>query len=162
MLDGREFKAVTPGGTSTPLLTAEHLDVRCDYDSLPAAGTYLGSTGMAVMDDTVCIPCAIHHMSKFYRHESCGKCTPCREGTTWVNKILARIVSGQGREEDLPLLLDICDNMGGRKTVCALGDFATFPIVSGLKYFRDEFEYHIRHGRCPVGPGAHELAAAAH
>ncbi|MBI2939945.1 MAG: NADH-quinone oxidoreductase subunit NuoF [Chloroflexi bacterium] len=150
MLDGRTFKAVTPGGTSTPLLTAEHLDVRMDYDSLPAVGTYLGSTGLIVMDDTVCIPCAVYHMSKFYQHESCGKCTPCREGTSWINAILYRITHGQGREEDMPLLLDLSDNMGGRKTVCALGDFAGFPVTSSIKYFRQEYEYHIRYGRCPT------------
>jgi len=148
--EGRRFKAVTPGGTSTPLLTDQHLDVKMDYDSLPAVGTYLGSTGMIVMDDTVCIPCAVHRLSTFYRHESCGKCTPCREGTAWIEQILRRIVTGRGRLADLDLLLDICANMRGRTTVCALGDFATFPVGSALKYFRDEFEYHIRHNRCPT------------
>jgi len=149
--DGRRFKAVTPGGTSTPMLSADHLDVRMDYDSLPAIGTYLGSTGMVVMDETVCIPHAVAHISRFYRHESCGKCTPCREGTTWVYKIMHRIVNGQGRMEDLDVMISIVDQMGGRKTVCALGDFAGFPIASSIKLFRSEYEHHIAHGTCPPG-----------
>ena len=148
---GLAVKAVIPGGTSAPMLGADRLDLALDFDSVAQAGSMLGSAAVIVLDASVCIPHAVLRMVEFYEHESCGKCTPCREGTLWMAKILERIVHGAGREEDIPLLEDICDNIAFGKTLCALGDAATNPVSSGIRLFRDEFEYHIRHGRCAVG-----------
>lgn len=151
VLGDRAVKAVIPGGTSAAMLGADKLDLKLDFDSVSQAGSMLGSAAVIVMDESVCIPHAVQRMVQFYERESCGKCTPCREGTRWMSKILKRIVSGAGREEDVPLLLDICDNIAGGKTLCGLGDAATNPVSSGIKLFRQEFEHHIRHGRCPEG-----------
>jgi NADH-quinone oxidoreductase subunit F len=149
MLEGKELKAWTPGGSSTPMLTADHLDVAMDFEGIQAAGSLLGTAAVIVMSTDVCIVRACLNFTEFYAHESCGKCTPCREGTDWMRKILMRMERGQGREEDLDTLQDICDGIFGR-SFCALGDGATSPIVSGLKYFRDEFSQHVRDHGCPM------------
>jgi NADH-quinone oxidoreductase subunit F len=134
-----ELKFWTPGGSSTPILTAEHLDVPLDYEAVAAAGSMLGTKALQVFDQTTSVVRAVLRWTEFYEHESCGKCTPCREGTWWMTQILARLDAGEGREGDIELLLDLCDNILGR-SFCALGDGATSPITSAIKYFRDEFE----------------------
>ncbi len=149
--DGRKLKAVIPGGSSTPMLRAEEIEgVLLDYESLQAAGSMLGSGAVIVMDDTTCIVKAVYRMAKFYAHESCGQCTPCREGTRWMVQILSRIVAGRGRMEDLDVLLDMKEIMGGN-CLCPLGDAALGPLISGITKFREEFEEHIKTGRCPLG-----------
>jgi len=150
--NGRRLKAVIPGGSSSPVLTEQHLDVAMDFDSLAAVGSMGGSGAVIVMDDTTCMVAVGEIVSRFYHHESCGQCTQCREGTAWLHKVLRRIEHGQGRKEDLDLLLDMCDNMKG-KTICVLSDAAAMPIESYLKYFRDEFERHVRERACPFGGG---------
>jgi NADH-quinone oxidoreductase subunit F len=149
LLEGKELKAWTPGGSSTPMLTGDHLDVAMDFEGIQAAGSLLGTAAVIVMSTDVCIVRACLNFTEFYAHESCGKCTPCREGTDWMRKILMRMERGQGREEDLDTLQDICDGIFGR-SFCALGDGATSPVVSGLKYFRDEFSQHVRDHGCPM------------
>ena len=152
--NGRRLKAVIPGGSSAPVLTEQHLDVPMDFESLAAAGSMGGSGGVIVMNDTVCMVRVGEIVSRFYHHESCGQCTQCREGTAWLHKVLRRIEHGQGRKEDLDVLLDMCDNMKG-KTICVLSDAAAMPIESYLKHFREEFEIHIRERACPFeGKGA--------
>ena len=145
---GRRLKAVIPGGSSAPVLTGQHLDISMDFESLAAAGSMGGSGGVVVMDETTCMVRVGEIVARFYHHESCGQCTQCREGTAWLHKTLRRIEHGQGRKEDLDLLLDMCDNMKG-KTICVLSDAAAMPIESYLKYFREEFELHIRERACP-------------
>ena len=149
--DGREFKACWPGGSSVPVLTAEHLDTPLDYESLASAGSFLGSGGCIVMDDSGCIVRASWRLAHFYRHESCGKCTPCREGTGWLYRMVDRIEHGKGRPEDLDQLNRVADNIQGR-TICALGDAAAMPVRAFIKHFRDEFQYHIDHKKCLVAP----------
>lgn len=147
---GHKLKAVIPGGSSMPVLPAEIImDVNMDYDSLQKAGSYLGSGAVIVMDDTTCMVRALERLAYFYHEESCGQCTPCREGTGWLYRIVHRIEKGEGRPEDLDLLLDLCDNIAGR-TICALGDAAAWPVQGMLKHYRKEFEYHIEHKRCLV------------
>jgi NADH-quinone oxidoreductase subunit F len=158
MLDGKSLKAWTPGGSSTPMLTAEHLDIGMDFESIQAAGSLLGTAAMIVLSEDVCIVRACLNFTEFYAHESCGKCTPCREGTDWMRKILVRLETGQGREQDMDTLKDICDSIFGR-SFCALGDGATSPIYSALQYFRDEFSEHLG-GGCPF-PGS-RVAVGAH
>ena len=155
VLGGRRLKAWTPGGSSTQMLTEEHLDVPLDFESVAAAGSLLGTGAIIVMDETDCIVEATRRLVQFYAHESCGKCTPCREGTWWVSRVLARIQQGYGRSEDLPLLDELGENILF-KAFCALADGAVSPIQSSLKYFRDEYETHIAERRCPFtgkGPG---------
>ncbi len=147
--EGREFKACWPGGSSVPVLTAEHLDTPLDYESLASAGSFLGSGGCIVMDDSGCIVRASWRLAHFYRHESCGKCTPCREGTGWLEKILGRIVHGDGRLEDLAMLESLFGRISGR-TLCALADGAVAPVQSALELFRDDFERVIEQGGSPV------------
>ena len=149
ILNDRKLKAVMPGGSSTAMLGPEHLSVTLDAETLQAAGSVPGSGGVIVLHDGVCIVAAVQRISEFYRDESCGKCTPCREGTYWFSSILERLERGQGKEKDIDLLLDICSNISG-KSFCALGDFATGAIVSSIKLFRAEYEYHIREHRCMV------------
>lgn len=149
MVDGRTLKAVIPGGISANILRADEIDVRMDFDSLKTAGTMLGSAGVIVMDDSTCIVKALASAAKFFAHESCGQCSPCREGTGWVLKIVRRILEGRGRAEDLDHLLDIAAYMGGN-TICAFGDAAAMPVTSYIKKFRSEFEHHIREKRCDV------------
>ena len=145
----RRVKAWTPGGSSTPLLTEEHLETPMDFESVQAAGSLLGTGAIIVMDETDCVVDATLRMTQFYAHESCGKCTPCREGTWWMTKVLGRVESGSGRKEDLPLIQDVGDNILFR-AFCALADGAVSPIHSSLKYFREEYEEHVRLGRCPL------------
>lgn len=139
MRDGAELKFWTPGGSSTPLLTAEHLDVPLDYEGVSAAGSMLGTKALQVFDQTTSVVRCVLRWTEFYKHESCGKCTPCREGTWWLVQALQRLDAGQGRPGDVELLLDLCDNILGR-SFCALGDGATSPITSAIKHFREEFE----------------------
>jgi NADH-quinone oxidoreductase subunit F len=148
ILDGKRLKAWTPGGSSTPFLTAEHLDVGLDFESIQAAGSLLGTGALIVTDERDCMVDATRRLLRFYAHESCGKCSPCREGTWWVVRVLDRIENGYGRMEDLPLLEDIGDNMLF-KAFCALADGAVSPISSTLRFFRDEYEAHVRERRCP-------------
>jgi NADH-quinone oxidoreductase subunit F len=138
MREGSELKFWTPGGSSTPLFTAAELDVPLDYEAVGAAGSMLGTKALQCFDQTTSVVRCVLRWAEFYAHESCGKCTPCREGTPWMAQILARLEAGKGSEEDIATLLDICDNVFGR-SFCALGDGATSPIVSGVKFFRDEF-----------------------
>ncbi len=150
MQEGRSIKCVIPGGSSVPLLMPDKLDTPLDYESVLQAGSMLGSGGCIVLDDTVCIVRAAARLVKFYREESCGKCTPCREGTYWMTDVLDRIEAGAGNEADLDMLLDIADNMNG-KCFCPLGDASLGFMVSAIKHFRDEFEAHVREHRCPLG-----------
>ncbi|MDI2029126.1 NADH-quinone oxidoreductase subunit NuoF [Saccharopolyspora sp. TS4A08] len=138
MKDGVPLKFWTPGGSSTPLFTADHLDVPLDFEGAAEAGSMLGTTAVQVFNETVSVPWAVMKWTQFYEHESCGKCTPCREGTYWMAQVLERMVDGHGTEEDIDTLLDVCDNIFGR-SFCALGDGAVSPITSGIKYFREEF-----------------------
>ena len=142
---GHAFKACWVGGSSVPVLGEEHLDTPLDYESLQAAGTFLGSGGCIVMDDSGCIVRASLRLAHFYRHESCGKCSPCREGTNWMEKILQRVVDGDGRIEDLELLESLFSRISG-KTLCALADGAVAPIQSAIRLFRDDFVRVIEHG----------------
>ncbi|GIG25495.1 NADH-quinone oxidoreductase subunit NuoF [Cellulomonas denverensis] len=137
--EGHELKFWTPGGSSTPIFTAEHLDVPLTYDDVAAAGSMLGTRALQVFDETVSVVKAVSRWTQFYKHESCGKCTPCREGTFWLAQVLGRLEAGQGQPGDIELLLDLCDNILG-KAFCALGDGATSPITSAVQYFREEFE----------------------
>ncbi|HXR72910.1 NADH-quinone oxidoreductase subunit NuoF [Actinocrinis sp.] len=148
---GHRLKFWTPGGSSTPLLTEEHLDVPLDYENVGAAGSMLGTRALQIFDETVCVVRAVLRWTEFYAHESCGKCTPCREGTYWLVQVLKRLEAGQGSEEDLEKLLDLSDNILGR-AFCALGDGATSPITSSIQYFRDEYLEHLRSGSCPFDP----------
>jgi NADH-quinone oxidoreductase subunit F len=138
MREGRELKFWTPGGSSTPMLTAEHLDVPLDYEAVGAAGSMLGTKALQCFDETTSVVRTVLRWTEFYAHESCGKCTPCREGTYWLVQILRRLEAGEGTEADIDTLLDVCDNILGR-SFCALGDGATSPITSAIQYFRDEF-----------------------
>ena len=147
---GRSLKAVIPGGSSSPVLTAATMmDCTMDYDSIAKAGSMLGSGAVIVMDDTRCMVKSLLRLSYFYMHESCGQCTPCREGTGWLWRMVDRIEHGQGRPEDLDMLNSVADNIQGR-TICALGDAAAMPVRGMIKAFRDEFAYHIEHKTCMV------------
>jgi NADH-quinone oxidoreductase subunit F len=136
--EGHELKFWTPGGSSTPLFTAAHLDVKLDFEDVAAHGSMLGTTALMIFDETTSVVRSVLRWTEFYAHESCGKCTPCREGTYWLVQILRRLEAGRGTEEDVETLLDLCDNILGR-AFCALGDGATSPITSAVKYFREEF-----------------------
>jgi NADH-quinone oxidoreductase subunit F len=147
---GHALKAVIPGGSSMPVLPASiMMDLTMDYDALSKAGSGLGSGAVIVMDETTCMVRALERLSYFYYEESCGQCTPCREGTGWLYRIVHRIEHGQGRKEDLDLLLSVGENIAGR-TICALGEAAVWPVQGMLRHFRDEFEYHIEHKCCLV------------
>ena len=149
MRDGLQVKAVIPGGSSVPPLPASLLDTGLDYESMNAAGTFIGSGGVIVIDDRTCLVDTLWNITRFYEHESCGKCTPCREGTYWMSEVLERLEHGQGRERDIDLLDDVADNING-KSFCALGDAAAMPVMGFIKHFRDEFEHHVTHRRCLV------------
>jgi NADH-quinone oxidoreductase subunit F len=154
MRDGRKLKACIPGGSSMPVLPGEvMMQTDMDYDSIAKAGSMLGSGAVIVMDDTRCMVRCLERLSYFYFEESCGQCTPCREGTGWLYRMVNRIEHGRGRMEDLDVLVNAADNIAGR-TICALGDAAALPVKSFIQHFRPEFEHHIRHKRCLVGPGA--------
>jgi len=148
--DGKKLKAFTPGGSSTPFLTAQHLDVGMDFESIAAAGSLLGTGAVIVLAEDACIVRATYRFMKFYEHESCGKCTPCREGTFWLSQVLHRIETGTGRDEDLKILADASGNMLFR-SFCALADGAVSPVQSSLKYFMDEYKAHISGKGCPFG-----------
>jgi len=154
---GRHLKAVIPGGISAKILRADEIDVRMDFDSLLAAGTMAGSAGVIAMDDSTCMPWALWYAAKFFAHESCGQCSPCREGTGWLFKIIDRIMKGQGRPADLDHLLGIASNMEGR-TICVFADAAAWPVQSYVTKFREEFEFHIREKRCDLATGAVPIA----
>jgi NADH-quinone oxidoreductase subunit F len=156
---GHELKFWTPGGSSTPILTGEHLDVPLDFEAVGAAGSMLGTRALQIFDDTTCVVRAVLRWTEFYKHESCGKCTPCREGTWWLVQTLTNLEKGIGSESDLDLLLDQCDNILGR-SFCALGDGATSPVSSSIQYFRDEYLQHLREGGCPFDPVAATVFAA--
>jgi NADH-quinone oxidoreductase subunit F len=153
MRDGHELKFWTPGGSSTPILTAEHLDIPLDYEGVGAAGSMLGTKALQVFDETTCVLRAVLRWTEFYKHESCGKCTPCREGTWWLVQALERLEHGDGTEADLEMLLDLCDNIVGR-AFCALGDGAAAPITSSIQYFRQEYLDHFEPAGCPFDPAA--------
>ncbi len=148
---GNRLKFWTPGGSSTPLFTEEHLDVPLDFEGVGAAGSMLGTRALQIFDETVCVVRAVLRWSEFYKHESCGKCTPCREGTYWYVQLFERLERGEGSEADLEKLLDLSDNILGR-AFCALGDGATSPVTSSIQHFREEYLEHLRLGRCPFDP----------
>jgi NADH-quinone oxidoreductase subunit F len=158
--NGHKLKFWTPGGSSTPLFTDEHLDVPLDYEGVSAAGSMLGTKALQIFDETTCVVRAVLRWTEFYKHESCGKCTPCREGTWWLVQILRDLEEGKGSEADLQKLLDLCDNIMGR-SFCALGDGATSPITSSIKYFRDEYIAHVTGGGCPFDASKSTLFAEA-
>ena len=158
--DGRKLKAVIPGGSSVPVVPgAVMMDVNMDYDSVTKAGSMLGSGAIIVMDETTCMVKVLERVSRFYFSESCGQCTPCREGTGWLHRVVRRIEHGLGRSEDLDLLDRVAARMEGR-TICALGDAAAMPVRSFIKQFRDEFQYHVDHKRCLVGAPVTTAAVA--
>jgi NADH-quinone oxidoreductase subunit F len=148
---GHKLKFWTPGGSSTPIFTDAHLDTPLDYEGVAAAGSMLGTKALQIFDETTCVVRAVLRWTEFYKHESCGKCTPCREGTWWLVQILRDLEAGVGTEADLEKLLDLCDNIMGR-SFCALGDGATSPITSSIKYFREEYIAHLTNGGCPFDP----------
>jgi len=147
--DGRALKAVIPGGSSVPVLLPDELDVPASFDGIAKAGSLLGSAGIIVMDETTCMVWAAENLLHFYKHESCGKCTPCREGGDWLHRILQKIERGGGQMRDLDLLLSIAGNIAG-KTLCAFGDAAATPVLTTVSRFRAEYEAHVREGRCPL------------
>jgi NADH-quinone oxidoreductase subunit F len=156
---GHTLKFWTPGGSSTPLFTAEQLDVPLDYESVAAAGSMLGTMSLQIFDETTCVLRVVLRWTEFYQHESCGKCTPCREGTYWMVQVLEALERGEGSDADLDKLLDICDNIVGR-AFCALGDAAAMPVVSSIQHFRDEYIEHRKRGGCPFDPAAATLFGA--
>ncbi len=150
MRNGKQLKAVIPGGSSAPVLPGKiMMDLTMDYDAISKAGSMLGSGAVIVMDETRCMVRSLLRLSYFYHEESCGQCTPCREGTGWLWRIVNRIEHGQGRPEDLDLLKDVAGNIQGR-TICALGDAAAMPVQGMLKHYMDEFAYHVEHKHCMV------------
>ncbi|HHJ13315.1 MAG TPA: NADH oxidoreductase (quinone) subunit F [Gammaproteobacteria bacterium] len=154
--DGRRLKAVIPGGCSMPVMPAEVImETDLDYDSLAKAGSALGSAGMIVMDETTCMVKALMRISRFYFAESCGQCTPCREGCGWMYRVIKRIEEGQGRMEDIDLLASAAGQIEGH-TICAFGDAAAWPVQSFIKHFREEFEYHVTHRDCMPGTSSHQ------
>ncbi len=157
---GRKVKAVIPGGSSMPVLPGDvMMQLDMDYDSISKAGSMLGSGAVIVMDETTCMVRALERLSWFYHEESCGQCTPCREGTGWLYRVIHRIEHGQGRTEDLDLLLSLSDNIQGR-TICALGDAAAMPVRSFVNHFRAEFEHHVTHKRCLVAGSSRQEKVA--
>ena len=160
MRDGHQLKFWTPGGSSTPMFTAEHLDIPLDYEGVAGAGSMLGTKALQIFDETTCVVRAVLRWVEFYKHESCGKCTPCREGTWWMVQMLQDLEDGKGTEADLEKLLDLCDNIAGR-SFCALADGAVSPVVSSIKYFREEYIQHQRNGGCPFDPMAATLFGGA-
>jgi NADH-quinone oxidoreductase subunit F len=149
MANGRTFKAIIPGGSSVPLLLDAQLDTPASFDHVAKAGSLLGSAGLIVLDDTVCMVWLAMNLLHFYRHESCGKCTPCREGVDWLYKLLMRLERGEGQMKDLDLLFGVANNIVG-KTLCAFGDAAATPVLTTMNLFRGEYEAHVREGRCTL------------
>ncbi len=156
---GRRLKAVIPGGSSAPVLPGEvMMGCTMDFDSLKSAGSMLGSGAVVVMDETTCMVRMLERIARFYYAESCGQCTPCREGTGWMYRVIRRIEEGRGRQQDLDMLVDISKKIEGH-TICAFGDAAAWPVQSFIKHYRAEFQHHIDHGCCLVGAGARREAA---
>jgi NADH-quinone oxidoreductase subunit F len=155
---GHRLKFWTPGGSSTPLFTDEQLDVPLDYESVAKAGSMLGTRSVQLFDETTCVVRVVLRWAEFYQHESCGKCTPCREGSFWVVQMLQRLERGEGTEAELDKLLDVCSNITGR-AFCALGDSIEPSVKSSIKFFRDEYLEHQRQGGCPFDPAASTLFA---
>ncbi len=156
---GRKLKAVIPGGISTPVVPADIMNtVTMDYDGLRKVGSALGTGSMIVMDDTTCMVKTLERISRFFYAESCGQCTPCREGTGWVNRVLKRIVAGEGTKKDLDLLLEVVGKIEGH-TICAFGDAAAWPVQSFIKHYRHEFEYYVEHGHSMVDKDKRSAAA---
>jgi NADH-quinone oxidoreductase subunit F len=156
---GRELKAFIPGGASAPWFFPEHLDIGLDQEAVGKAGSMLGSGSIVVMDETTCPVRAAWRITRFFARESCGQCTPCREGSGWAEKIMRRLEDGYGREEDLDLLMDLCDNIAPglgwppkQTTICPLGPSIPSPIVSAISRVRDEFLVHVKEGGCPMPP----------
>ncbi|MCR4375412.1 MAG: NADH-quinone oxidoreductase subunit NuoF, partial [Acidobacteria bacterium] len=160
---GHKLKAVIPGGSSVPILLPDQLDIPASFDGVAAAGSMLGSAGIIVMDETTCMVWAARNLMYFYKHESCGKCTPCREGGDWLHKLLVRIEAGEGQMKDIDLLQSVANNIMG-KTLCAFGDAAATPVLTTVKLFREEYEAHVREKRCtlPSDWRAASRALAAH
>ncbi|HTI78600.1 MAG TPA: NADH-quinone oxidoreductase subunit NuoF [Mycobacterium sp.] len=154
--DGHRLKFWTPGGSSTPILTAEHLDIPLDYENVGAAGSMLGTKALQIFDETTCVVRAVRRWIEFYAHESCGKCTPCREGTYWLTQVYERLESGGAESADLARLVTIADTLNGR-SFCALGDGAASPVLSSLKHFRAEYQQHVTSAGCPFDPTASML-----
>ena len=148
--DGRLLKAVIPGGSSMPILTADQIDTPLTHDALRALDTFLGAAAVIVIDDRACMVQLGLRVAQFYMHESCGKCTPCREGTRWMVQLLHKIEDGRAEQSELDLLLSVCDRVLG-KCLCPLGDAAALPVASYVNKFRDEFQAHVDHGGCPFG-----------
>ncbi len=148
--DGRELKAIIPGGSSTTVMTPDLLDTPLDYNSVAEVGSQFGAAAVIVIDDRACMVQLALRSTQFYMHESCGKCTPCREGTRWLVQLLRKLEDGRGEQSELDLLLSVCDRVLG-KCLCALGDFAAGPVVEYVRAFREEFQRHIDEGRCPLG-----------
>jgi NADH-quinone oxidoreductase subunit F len=146
--DGRQLKGIIPGGSSVPILTPDQIDTPLDYDSIGAAGSFFGSASLIVVDDRCCMVQLALRAAKFYMHESCGKCTPCREGTRWQVQLLEKIEAGDASYADLELLESVGSRILG-KSLCALGDFAVYPVQSYMKKFPDEFRAHVDQGGCP-------------
>jgi NADH-quinone oxidoreductase subunit F len=159
---GRKLKAVIPGGVSVPVVPAAAMwPASMDYDSVKKAGSSLGTGSLIIMDETTCMVKMLERISRFYMSESCGQCTPCREGTGWLNRMLKRIIAGQGRSEDITLLVDVANRIEGH-TICALGDAAAWPVQSFIKHYRHEFQYMVEHkGRSIIDAGAGVDAASA-
>jgi NADH-quinone oxidoreductase subunit F len=151
--DGRQLKGVIPGGSSVPILTPDEIDVKMDFDSLAAKGTLLGSAGVIVLDETVCMVRVAMRTARFYAEESCGQCTQCREGTWWMEQVLERIEHGRGTLEDLAVIEDMCGHMKG-VTICVLSDACAMPVEAMLRKYREEFEFHVREKTCMVRAGA--------
>ena len=159
--EGRTLKAVIPGGSSTPLLSADTaMNMTMDYDSIANAGSMLGAGSVIIMDDTTCMVKTLTRLAHFYYDESCGQCTPCREGTGWLYRVLQRILDGNGKNEDLDLLVSVGEKISGN-TICALGDAAATPVESFIRHFRHEFEYYIKHGRSIVESEHHLIVEEA-
>ncbi len=158
--EGNRLKFWTPGGSSTEILTVKHIDLPLDHESIKAAGSSLGTRGLQLFDDTTCVVRAVSRWADFYRHESCGKCTPCREGTFWLSQILKRIERGKGTQADIDRLVEICASIRDR-SLCALGDGATMPIVSSVEQFREEYQAHIDGYGCPFDPRKTVFASVA-
>jgi NADH-quinone oxidoreductase subunit F len=146
--EGRALKAVIPGGSSCPVLKPDEIDVPMTVDAMAKAGTMLGTCGIIVIAEGTCLLKCLQRISHFYAHESCGQCTPCREGTGWLARIIDDLEAGRGQMSDIAMLVDIADQIGGN-TICALGDAASLPVQSFVKKFRAEFEAHVTHGGCP-------------
>ncbi|NIP42743.1 MAG: NADH-quinone oxidoreductase subunit F, partial [candidate division Zixibacteria bacterium] len=146
VIDGKKLKAIIPGGSSTPILLPDQIETALDFESVAEAGSMLGSGGVIVMHEDTEMVWVAKTLAHFYMHESCGECTPCRQGTKWIYDILSRITFGEGKMEDIDLLLDLCDNIDG-KTICPLGDAAVIPIRSTINLFRNEYEHYIKNGK---------------